>query len=296
MLLTARRDDRARMMADRHITPEDIAEARDQLQLTIEDDEELSNVLDSLLPRDQSSGTPPIAAQNHNSADAETGYAPEPASTTDEASEESAPAEATLEENEPPAPPPVDFSAVTMLDAQPGSLSPRASPHPGGGGRGSVSGAPTLRTEEEKRRIGKRGEEVAWRRERERLRQLGKNPDLAVWVSKTDELAPFDIKSVDEDDQLLYIEVKSTNSDDPGEPFYISRAELVEATFHRSRYYIYRVTNVDTAAPTIIRAADPMRLVREGKGRLLLNNAHMTLAFGSPTQSPEDTPRFDSGS
>jgi hypothetical protein len=49
----------------------------------------------------------------------------------------------------------------------------------------------------------------------------------AVWVSRTDELSPFDIKSVDEDDQIIYIEVKSTNSDDPDEPFYISRAELI---------------------------------------------------------------------
>jgi hypothetical protein len=293
MLLTARKDDRARMMADRHITPEDIAEAREQVQPTVDDDEPLSNVLDSLLPRDQENGGPSAASQDQSSASTVTTSAPESGSTADDASEETAPAESSTKENKPKAPPQIDYSAVAMVDAQPGSLSPTSTPrHPGSGG--GASSAPTIRTEEEKRRIGKRGEEVAWRRERDRLRELGKNPDLAVWVSKTDELSPFDIKSVDEDDQLIYIEVKSTKSGDPGEPFYISRAELVEATFQRSRYYIYRIINVDTVAPTIIRAADPMRLVRDGNGQLLLNNARMTLAF-SPMDPVEDAPGSESG-
>lgn len=290
MVLTARREDRDRMMADRHITPYDITEAREQFQLTLEDDEEPSNVLDSLLPHDQGIGAAPLAPQNQSSEDTMTAPAAEPAGAADEAGEEGALTEdpdenispdGTAEKNEPTTPPPIDYDAITMVDAQPGSLSLTASPRSSGRGGGGISSAPSIQTTEEQRRIGKRGEEVAWRGERKRLRQLGKNPDLAVWVSKTDELSSFDIKSVDEDDQLIYIEVKSTNSDDPSEPFYITRAELVEATFHRSRYYIYRVTNVDTAVPTVTRAADPMRLVREGKGQLLLNKAHMTLAIGS---------------
>lgn len=88
----------------------------------------------------------------------------------------------------------------------------------------------------------------------------------------------------------LYIEVKSTRSGDPGDPFYISHPELVEAAFHRSRYYINRVTNVDEAAPTIYRAADPLRLVREGKGRLLLDTARMTLGIEAFADASDGAP------
>jgi len=85
--------------------------------------------------------------------------------------------------------------------------------------------------------------------------------------------------SVDEDDQLVYIEVKSTKGSDPAEPFYISHAELIEATYRRSRYYVYRVTDVDSAVPTITRWSDPLGLIKEGKGRLLLAKAQMALSL-----------------
>ena len=67
----------------------------------------------------------------------------------------------------------------------------------------------------------------------------------------------------------MWIEVKATNGCDPAEPFYISHADLVEASYRRSRYYVYRVTDVDSASPTITRWADPRALTKEGKGRLL---------------------------
>jgi hypothetical protein len=39
---------------------------------------------------------------------------------------------------------------------------------------------------------------VAYRAEQRRLKELGKNPDSVHWVSKVDELSPYDITSVDE--------------------------------------------------------------------------------------------------
>ena len=142
-----------------------------------------------------------------------------------------------------------------------------------------TSTAPTIQNVAENHRVGKRGEEAAYHAERRRLRDLNKNPDLVVWVSKTDELAPYDIKSIDEDDQVIYIEVKSTKGSDPSDPFYISHAELLEAIFYRDRYYIYRVTKVDSVAPEITRASDPLLRIKEGNGRLLLAKAHMALAM-----------------
>lgn len=73
--------------------------------------------------------------------------------------------------------------------------------------------------------------------------------------------------------------MKSTKGSDPAEPFYISHAELTEATYRRSRYYVYRVTDVDSAVPTITRWADPLGLIKEGKGRLLLAKAQMALSL-----------------
>lgn len=44
------------------------------------------------------------------------------------------------------------------------------------------------------------------------------------------------------------IEVKSTTGDDPTAPFLISQSELVEALRRRESYFIYRVTDVESAA------------------------------------------------
>ena len=294
MLLTVPEDDRDRMMVDRQIQSPDITEAREQLRLTSEDDEDFANVLDSLMPREASKDQPSTAPTQ---ADPGTAATPSPAPESSGDHRPSPPTAATSATPQPSAPPPVDYSAVQITDAVPGRLA-SAMPknyQPSTGGYG-YSTAPSFQTGEENRRVGKRGEEIVYNAERERLRSLGKNPDSVVWISRTDELSPFDITSVDADDQRIYIEVKSTKGADPDEAFYISNAELIEATFQRSRYYIYRVTNVDTATPTITRAADPLRLVKEGKGSLLLAKAHMTLTFDSNArQGAGDAVREDPG-
>ena len=66
------------------------------------------------------------------------------------------------------------------------------------------------------------------------------NPDSVTWVSKTNETSPYDIRSLDEDGQVIYIEVKSTKGTDPNGQFWISRAEVELARSKRGRYYIYR--------------------------------------------------------
>lgn len=178
---------------------------------------------------------------------------------------------------------------MEIVDARPGQLSPAAPTRQPSHriGTGGPSKAPSVQTEEESRRIGKRGEEVAYNAERRRLKALGRNPDSVHWISKTDELSPYDLMSVDEDDQLIWIEVKATKGSDPAEPFYISHAELIEATYRRSRYYVYRITDVDSATPVITRWADPLALIKEGKGRLLLAKAQMALSLeDGPGENP----------
>jgi hypothetical protein len=282
MLLTASPEDRKRMMADRQIQAHDIAEARQLLRLAQEDEAELANVLDSLVPEtgDEDRSGDVAALTCGKTSELSSAGIPAPGHDMSEDSED----EVNREPEEPSepgpkTPPPVDFSSVEIVDGVPGppseSQRPKRNGHHGGDGGGTV---PSIHPEED-RRIGKRGEEAAYHAERRRLKKLGKNPDSVHWVSKIDELSPYDMTSIDEDDQLIYIEVKATKSADPTEAFYISHAELIEAMHRRSRFYIYRVTDVDAAVPSITRWADPLGLIKDGKGRLLLAKAQMTLTL-----------------
>ena len=178
-------------------------------------------------------------------------------------------------------PPPVNYAAVSMVDAIPVEV-PAAQGSPSSRPAGAairVSHAPSVGNESERRQIGRRGEEIAYIKERERLAELGLDPDLVTWESQVDELAPYDILSFDDHRQRIYIEVKSTTASDPTEPFYISQAELVEASVHGDRYYIYRVTDVDTAEPRITRWPNPMLLVKNEQGRLKVATAQMELGL-----------------
>jgi hypothetical protein len=292
MLLTASPEDRKRMMADRQIQPHDIDEARQLLHLPQEDEGELANVLDSLLTEtddDGEGGPSDVAALAQRKPGAVSAETPESGDDTSEESAETGQEPEEPGKPVPKTPPPVDFSSVEIVDGVPGAPS-ESEPSKESGHHGVAVGAgqaPTL-PPPEYRPIGKRGEEVAYHAERRRLKKLGKNPGSVHWVSKVNELSPYDITSVDEDDQLIYIEVKSTKSADPTEAFYISHAELIEATYRRSRFYIYRVTDVDAAVPSITRWADPLGLIREGKGRLLLANAQMALTLDEGADDAED--------
>ncbi|MGJ9402875.1 sacsin N-terminal ATP-binding-like domain-containing protein [Arthrobacter sp. KK5.5] len=275
MLLTTSIEDRDRMMADRHIPAADIDDARHQLGLEIKLEEDIGNVLDDLAPAlsgeraSRSSGAGLGAAQGMPSlSDAAPSARATPAS-------EGGGHEVTVSV------PDVDYESLRITEGEPEPFETTvgATRHFDSRGGAVISTAPSIGDVEDNRRVGKRGEKIAYMAERARLRGLGKNPDLAIWVSETDELSPFDLKSIDADGQVIYIEVKSTKGSAPGAPFYISHSELVEASFHRERYYIYRVTSVDTASPQVTRLSDPLRLVKDGKGRLLLAKAHMELAF-----------------
>ncbi|UHJ57109.1 DUF3883 domain-containing protein [Mycolicibacterium fortuitum] len=276
MLLKVDRSDRLHMMADRQISMASVSEAASKLQLAFDDEDDHPNVLDQLLSGEcepsyrQAVG---LAGPNDLDSRGSTGNSQRPVRDHDPATS------AGQQENVEP--PPVNYAAVSMVDAIPVEVlqtqdPPRRS-HAAALVR--VSHAPPVHSELEKRRIGKRGEGIAYTMERERLAGLGIDPDLVTWESQIDELAPYDILSFDPDGQRIYIEVKSTTAADPAEPFYISQAEIVEASIHGDRYYIYRVTDVDTAEPQITRWADPMRLVKNEQGRLKVATAQMELGL-----------------
>lgn len=292
MLLTASPEDLKRMMADRQIQQQDILDARKLLKLAQDDEEEFTNVLDSLLLDSSDEDQGFLLGVDGLATSRPEGVLEQisPASVNaNESSEKNDPSDPELGDDaqerasKPSAkipPPPVDFSAVSIVNGVPRESGELGAAKQNGHRGSGYSTAPSIHTEQENRRVGKRGEEVAYHAERQRLKKHGKNPDSVHWVSNADELSPYDMTSVDEDDQLIYIEVKATKGPDPTEAFYISRAELIEATVHRSRYYIYRVTDVDSAVPTITRWTDPIGLIKDGKGHLLLAKAQMTLRAG----------------
>jgi hypothetical protein len=75
-------------------------------------------------------------------------------------------------------------------------------------------------------------------------------------------MSPYDLRSVEANGEPRCIEVKSTTALDASEPFPISAAELEFAFNNRSRYSIYRVTDVRSASPEIFRYRDPLLAVR----------------------------------
>ncbi len=125
---------------------------------------------------------------------------------------------------------------------------------------------------------GRRGEEWAFAKERERVAKLGMDPQLVVWQSRRDPLSNFDIRSVDDDGVEIYIEVKSTAALDPATPFDISAGELLLAETYGERYLIHRVYDVNAAVPGVVRFRDPWSMVQRGEGELRYTSARMWLS------------------
>jgi hypothetical protein len=176
--------------------------------------------------------------------------------------------------------PPIDLSQTQLEDAvADAEIQLRGEGR--GGGRSQPSEGREIDWETRERlsrAYGARGEEVAFRIEQGRVESLGMDPNAVVWESARNELSPYDIKSLDEDRQVIYIEVKSTAGANEGAPFEISQAELREAIRWGSRYYIYRVVEVTAPNPRVVRFRDPMKRVASGSGQLNVSGARMMLS------------------
>lgn len=271
MLLKADDTDRYEMLDARRIPWDAVADARQSLDHPPEDDQ-LERILDSLTSVDDQ----PVA-----SGDTEGAPGPSAGGT------ESAPGADVTEDSEPTdepeEPPDIDHDAVEATDVlPPDSPAPPSDPGPGSPGGGGAGFGPSgsvdhASRERQQRRIGWRGEEVAYEWECRRLKSAGLDPPPVVWRSKSHEFATYDIESIDPDDgQRIYIEVKSTSEEDPATPFEISEAELRWAMRHGSRYWIYRVTSTNTATPRLTRYQDPAAWLRSGAAHLRLSGARLS--------------------
>jgi hypothetical protein len=129
------------------------------------------------------------------------------------------------------------------------------------------------------RTYGRRGEEAALLYERSRVAALGFDAqEVVVWEAERNETAAFDIQSVDESGDLIYIDVKATAADEEDTPFDMTAAELSFAMRNRLRYYIYRVIGIRSSRPIILRFRDPIGAIEQGRGAIRVANARVFLA------------------
>lgn len=187
---------------------------------------------------------------------------------------------------EPVSLPDLDVDSIEIRNRDPQDLTifgdegPGA-PNSGGSGSGGGGGATDwARLREENARWGARGEQTVYDVERRDLAARGQDPDAVVWEAKRNDTSPYDIRSLDESGEKIFIEVKATPAADVTRPFPISAAQLRFALREGRRVAIYRVTDVKSAAPEIDRYRDPISSLRRGSARLRLRNA--LLEFSAP--------------
>lgn len=133
-----------------------------------------------------------------------------------------------------------------------------------GGGKGGNRTPP--RDDVQDRRIGYRGEELVYLHERARVSAAGLPADNVVWVARDNPMADHDIRSVREDGQTIWIEVKATTGCEGR--FRWSRAEINLATRKREHYLLYRVYKADSTHPVIKVFPNPASLFLTGRLRL----------------------------
>jgi len=272
LLLASSRAERERFLAAHHVSLDAVEEARIKLSMPPAED-----VLDDLVSGATTVQGVEVGDRFPTTPDRADGVETEEAIDRAVVPGEEEP-RAEEEEEEEVRLPPIDFESVEMVDGTTTAMISgpvNGGGTGGGGGLGPAGPVDFAGRERLQRQIGKRGEEVAYSSERRRLRDTGLDPDAVLWRSERNPYAPYDIESLDEDGQRIFIEVKSTTSDDPSDPFEISEAELRCALREAERYYIYRVTETHTARPRVTRYEDPLRLVRLGHAEIRLSGARI---------------------
>ena len=139
------------------------------------------------------------------------------------------------------------------------TYSPSVSVRSLGGGGGWSRGS---RDEERDRVLGPRGEEIVYALEKARVCASGYPEERVIWVAESNPMSDFDIESVDEDGERLFIEVKSTAGTDGR--FHWSLPEFQRAIQERNRYLLYRVYKANTLSPVIRQFRNPVSLLSCG--------------------------------
>jgi hypothetical protein len=163
-----------------------------------------------------------------------------------------------------------DLGEVEMSLATPSGQQVQPRAIQGGSSVGWSSGwTPRSAAEVERDRdVGRRGEELVFRAELERVRAMGheRPQDMVIWTSQTDPGSDYDIQSVGEDGRMRWIEVKSTTGTDGR--FEWSRKEFEKALREGDCYELWRVYQAATTGPVAKRFVNPAALL--GASQLVL--------------------------
>lgn len=182
-----------------------------------------------------------------------------------------------------PRPPLPDLSLVNPQPA-PGMGAPSQRRHAAAAGGGFSTWSPRSDQEsEDDRMVGRRGEEIVLRIERERVSKLGLPPDRVTWTADSVPSADHDIQSIDDDGNDLWVEVKSTTGRDG--QFRWPAAEFRLAVRKRRRYVLYRVYEAHTTTPSWSRIRDPVGSFDAGELQLDLDR--LTGDVGPLAEPPE---------
>lgn len=96
-------------------------------------------------------------------------------------------------------------------------------------------------------KIGKSAELFVFNQELKKAQQIGKKNTVEFTSRDKGDGAGYDIKSVDENGNEIFIEVKATTSG-LGTPFYFTRNELLCSEDNADKYLLYRVYNFNNQA------------------------------------------------
>lgn len=156
--------------------------------------------------------------------------------------------------------PALDKVSLDVQDASGATIEARTETRSGGGGSGAWF-PPTPAEVARAAELGQRGEELVYRLELERVRQMGhENPEAyVIWTSRDNPGADHDIRSIDKDGRPRWIEVKSTTGVDGR--FEWSRREFEKALHERERYELWRVYQVSGCAPVAKCFRNPAKMI-----------------------------------
>jgi len=153
----------------------------------------------------------------------------------------------TITTREPRSLPPLE--SIEVITLQPSDTWTTPPPKSGGRGGPSYWTPPEPSDEEWERKVGRRGEEIIYQHELNRVRHMGYAESRVVWVADQEPGADFDILSVDDDGEDIWIEVKSTTGIDGR--FRWPKSEFEKAIEKRNRYILWRVYEASSVTPRV---------------------------------------------
>ena len=109
--------------------------------------------------------------------------------------------------------------------------------------RGTGSGAGSDRLSQQSKKVGDAGERIAFEYEMGKVRRLGFDDTQVRWLARDGETPGWDITSLNDAGEPIYIEVKASMGPKMG-GLLITANERIAALEHGSHYHLYLVTDV----------------------------------------------------